>query len=168
MTIEDNTIVTMSYELRENSRKGPVLEVMSSAYPFIFFYRSNSLLDRFQEHIAGLGAGETFEFTIPSQSAYGKRSSDNIVDIPIERFVIDDEMGDSIRDVGQYVAITDEEGRQRNGMVIAKEATHLKVDLNHAMAGKDLHFTGRILQVRAAKPDEIIQRRYIMPDGIRF
>lgn len=168
MTIDDNMIVTMSYALREGNGQGALLEVMSDAYPFIFFYKSDSLLEAFQENIRGLRSGDAFEFTIPKQDAYGAHHQDNIVDIPIERFVVDDEMADSIRDVGQYVAVKDDEGVQHNGLVVEKNATHLKVDLNHAMAGKDLHFSGRILYVRAAKPDEIIQKRYIMPDGIRF
>lgn len=168
MTIDDNTIVTMSYELRDGNERGPVLEVMSDAYPFIFFYQSEALLGSFQENIRGLQSGDAFEFVIPTQDAYGAHHQDNMVNIPIERFVIDDEMADSIRDVGQYVAVKDDQGVQHNGLVVEKNATHLKVDLNHAMAGKDLHFSGRILYVRAAKPDEIIQKRYIMPDGIRF
>ena len=168
MKIEDNTIVTMSYELREQDRKGPVLEVMDTAYPFIFFYESETLLISFQERIWGLNSGELFEFNIPAEEAYGRHEPSNVVDIPIERFIVDEEMADSIRDVGQYVAVTGDDGKQHNGLVVAKNATHLTVDLNHAMAGKDLHFRGRILFVRAAKPDEIIQKRYIMSDGIRF
>ncbi|MEQ9441624.1 MAG: FKBP-type peptidyl-prolyl cis-trans isomerase [Cyclobacteriaceae bacterium] len=168
MTVEDHTIVSMCYELRKGNRHGPVMEVMNAAYPFIFFYKSDTLLASFQENIHGLEAGEAFEFTIPSQEAYGAHSQANVVDIPIERFVVDDEMADSIQDVGQYVAVTDDGGKQHNGIIVEKQATHLKVDLNHVMAGKDLHFTGQILHLRAAMPDEIIQKRYIMPDGIRF
>ena len=168
MTIEENCIVTMSYELREGDASGQVMEVMDMAYPFIFFYKSKSMLDSFQENLRGLESGEGFEFTLGAQDAYGLRTDENVVEIPIERFVVDDEMADSIRDVGQYVAITDDQGQTQNGKVVEKTATHLKVDLNHAMADKNLHFQGRILSVRKASADEIIQKRYIMPDGIRF
>lgn len=168
MIIEENRIVTLSYELREGDEAGHILEVMSMAYPFIFFYKSESILDSFQENLRGLGSGETFAFTLPATQAYGERKEANIAEIPIERFVIDDEMADSIRDVGEYVAVTDDQGQTQNGKVIQKTATHVKVDLNHAMAGKDLHFQGRVLSVRKASADEIVQKRYIMPDGIRF
>lgn len=166
MTIEENVVVTLSYELKDAS--GQLMEVMDVVYPFIFFYKSGYILEVFQENLRGLSAGDTFEFVIPSEQAYGAHKASEIVSIPIERFVVDAEMADSIRDVGQYVAITDDQGHRHAGKVIQKTATHLKVDLNHAMAGKDLHFKGRILQVRAASADEIIQKRYIMPDGIRF
>ncbi len=168
MTVEENRIITLSYELREGDTSGHLMEVMDIAYPFIFFYKSEGILDRFQENLRGLESGETFEFTLPEEHAYGPRKDANIAEIPIERFVVDDEMADSIRDVGEYVAITDDQGNTQNGKVVAKTATFLKVDLNHAMAGKDLHFKGRILNVRKASTDEIIQKRYIMPDGIRF
>ncbi len=167
-TIEENTIVTLSYELREKDGAGPVMEVMDIAYPFIFFYPSDHILEAFQQHLRGLAAGDTFEFILPARQAYGQRQQAQIVEIPIERFVVDEEMADSIRDVGQYVAVTDDQGRKQNGKIVKKTATYLEVDLNHAMAGKDLHFRGRVLQVRKASADEIIQKRYIMPDGIRF
>ena len=168
MRIEENCIVTMSYELREHNEQGPVLEVMDIAYPFIFFYPSDNLLASFQENIHGLAHGDDFAFILKAKDAYGEHQERQVVDIPIERFVIDDELADAIRDVGQYVSVKDDQGRQQNGKVIRKTATHLTVDLNHAMAGKELHFKGSILRVRPALADEIIQKRYIMPDGIRF
>lgn len=168
MIVEENCIVTMSYELREGDASGHLMEVMDMAYPFVFFYKSDSILDSFQEYLRGLENGETFEFTLDAKDAYGQHKDEQIAEIPIERFVVDDEMADSIRDVGEYVAVTDDQGNTQNGKVIQKTATHVKVDLNHAMAGKRLHFSGRILSVRKASADEIIQKRYIMPDGIRF
>ena len=168
MRIEDNSIVTMSYELREQNEQGAVLEVMDVAYPFIFFYPSDNLLPAFQENIHGLAHGEEFAFILPASQAYGTHQTAQVVDIPIERFVVDQEGADTIRDVGQYVAVTDDQGRQQNGKVVKKTATELTVDLNHAMVDKDLHFRGQILRVRPASVDEIIQKRYIMPDGIRF
>ena len=168
MRIEENCIVTMSYELREHNAQGPVLEVMDIAYPFIFFYPSTNLLASFQENIHGLAHGDDFDFVLSAKDAYGEHQTEQVVDIPIERFVVDDELADSIRDVGQYVSVKDDQGQQQNGKVVEKTATHLTVDLNHAMVGKGLHFRGRVLRVRPASADEIIQRRYIMPDGIRF
>ncbi len=168
MHIDDNCIVTMSYELREQNEQGPVLEIMDIAYPFIFFYPADNLLPSFQKNIHGLAHGEEFTFILPASDAYGTHQAAQIVNIPIERFVIDDEGADTIRDVGQYVAVTDDQGRQQNGKIVKKTATELTVDLNHAMVDKDLYFRGQILRVRSASVDEIVQKRYIMPDGIRF
>ena len=168
MRIEDHCIVTMSYELRENNAQGPVLEVMDIAYPFIFFFPAANLLEAFQKNIRGLAHGDDFAFTLAASDAYGYYQPQQVVDIPIERFIVDEELADSIRDVGQYVSVQDDQGQRQNGKVVKKTATHLTVDLNHAMVDKDLHFTGRILRVRPASADESIQKRYIMPDGIRF
>ncbi|WKN33894.1 FKBP-type peptidyl-prolyl cis-trans isomerase [Porifericola rhodea] len=168
MVVEENRIITLSYKLRDGDVNGNVMEVMDIAYPFIFYYKSDGILDSFQENLRGLSSGDTFSFIIPATHAYGPYTKDNIAAIPIERFVVDEEMADSIRDVGEYVAVTDDDGYTQNGKVVEKNATHLKVDFNHAMAGKDLHFSGRILNIRQATADESVQKRYIMPDGIRF
>ena len=168
MRVEDHCIVTMSYKLREQNEQGAVLEVMDTVYPFIFFYPADNLLPAFQRNIHGLDHGAEFAFTLSAAEAYGTHQAAQVVSIPVERFIIDQEGADTIRDVGQYVAVRDDQGRQQNGKIVKKTATELTVDLNHAMVDKDLYFQGKILRVRPASVDEIIQKRYIMPDGIRF
>ena len=168
MTVDDNHIITLSYELRENDEQGPLMEVMDIAYPFVFFFKTNMLLDAFQEKLRGTPSGSAFSFVVPCEDAYGPRNPDEIKQIPIERFVIEEEGADTIRDVGEFVTLTDSDGMNVNGRVVEKTPTHLKVDLNHAMAGKNLHFSGRILSIRPANIDEIAQKRFIPPDGVRF
>ena len=49
----------------------------------------------------------------------------------------------------------DQNGEQVIGKVIAMEKDFVKMDFNHPLAGKDLYFTGKVINVRAATPDEI-------------
>ena len=81
-----------------------------------------------------------------------------LLSFPLSDLLLTTKGADTIRDVGQYVAVTDDQGRQQNGKIIRKTATELTVDMNHAMVDKDLHFQGKILRVRPASVDEIIQK----------
>jgi FKBP-type peptidyl-prolyl cis-trans isomerase SlyD len=51
--------------------------------------------------------------------------------------------------------LQDSEGNPLDGRVIEIGEDFVKVDLNHPLAGEDLHFKGEILSVREATEDEL-------------
>lgn len=164
MTVDEQCIVTLAYELREGSSAGPVVEVMDANWPFKFFYGSGKLLPAFEDKIYGLEEGQRFEFTLTPAEAYGKLRESEIIDLPQHLF---SEQPDSILTAGNYITVTDHEGGQHNGKILSWTDQTVKVDFNHAMAGKTLHFSGVILNIRPATVDELIRKSYIKEDGVR-
>jgi FKBP-type peptidyl-prolyl cis-trans isomerase SlyD len=51
--------------------------------------------------------------------------------------------------------LQDSEGNPLDGRVIEIGEDFVKVDLNHPLAGEDLHFKGEILSVREATEEEL-------------
>ena len=51
--------------------------------------------------------------------------------------------------------MSDQNGEQVIGKVVAIETDFVKMDFNHPLAGKDLYFTGKVINMRTATPDEI-------------
>ena len=47
------------------------------------------------------------------------------------------------------------DGYQITGMVKGLTAENVTMDFNHPLVGKDLHFTGKVLTVRDATPEEL-------------
>lgn len=155
MIIRENTVVTVTYVLRENGPQGPGVEEVDRQYPFQFLFGRGRLLPAFEAHLEGCRPGDTFTFTLPPEEAYGQPRQDEIVDVPVEIFNNSpDELYELIR-VGYYLTLTDQSGQQRNGKVLAVGGETVQMDFNHAMAGKTLHFEGNVLAVREASPDEI-------------
>lgn len=161
MRIEANKIITLTYTLRENGPKGPVLEQMDAIYPFKFFYGNKQLLPAFEAQLAGLEEGAAFEFTLKPEEAYGPIREDLYIDVP--KTVFTDE---ELLSVGQFVALTDDQGDTHNGKVISWTETQVKVDFNHEMAGKTLFFKGAVLNIREATADEITRKNYIEAGGV--
>ena len=52
----------------------------------------------------------------------------------------------------------DSEGNLLHGKVAAVDEEYVTMDFNHPLAGKDLHFSGEILEVRAASEEEMSHR----------
>ena len=168
MIVEDHNIVTLSYELREGGPEGEILEVMNVHYPFKFFCGGEQLLPAFEEQLQGLGEGDAFEFTLPPDLAYGDLDTDQVLDIPRDVFEERDKGGlENLLIEGNFIQLTDEEGEQFNGKILSWDEELVKVDFNHAMAGKTLHFKGVVLNIRKASVDELIRKQVVEEDGVR-
>lgn len=168
MIVEDHNVVTLSYELREGGPEGEILEVMNVHYPFKFFCGGDQLLPAFEEQLQGLGEGDAFEFTLPPDLAYGDLDQDQVLDIPRDVFEEENKGGlENLLIEGNFIMLTDEEGEQFNGKILSWDDELVKVDFNHAMAGKTLHFKGVVLNIRKATVDELIRKQVMEEDGVR-
>ncbi len=167
ITIEENRVVTLAYELRDSSADGELLERMDARYPFIFLFGSGKLLKSFEENLRGLGSDDSFEFVLTAEQAYGRSNALNILKIPLENFKRASDIPESYIQIGNMVNLTDDEGLSHNGKIIGIEATQIEVDFNHVMVDKDLHFKGAILAIREARLEELMRKHYIEEDGVR-
>ncbi len=168
MIVEEHNIVTLSYELREGGPEGEILEIMNVHYPFKFFCGGDQLLPAFEEQLRGLSEGDAFEFTLPPNLAYGDLDLDQVLEIPRDVFEEEDKGGlENLLIEGNFIMLTDEEGEQFNGKILSWDNDLVKVDFNHAMAGKILHFKGVVLNIRKATVDELIRKQVVEEDGVR-
>ena len=56
---------------------------------------------------------------------------------------------------GNVVPLMDSEGHRLNAQVVEVTDSHVKVDLNHPLAGCDLNFVGEVVEMRDATNEEI-------------
>ncbi|MEM7548302.1 MAG: peptidylprolyl isomerase [Bacteroidota bacterium] len=161
MKIEDNTVVTMTYELRQGDEQGELLEIMNDKYPFEFLYGNGALLKSFEDKIRDLGEGDDFGFRIDAEDAYGYPRKEEIIDLSIDAFRVDGSIPEGLIEKDNHVNVTDDHGDRHVGRILEYDRNTVKVDFNHAMVGKDLHFKGTILRIRPASVDEIIKKHHI-------
>lgn len=164
MIAEKNKVVSMCYELRLNGKDGDVVEVVEESNPFNFIFGNGHLLEKFEENISGLKANDTFEFMLTSNEAYGQRNEENITDIPMNAFEVDGKIEEGLLEIGNYIPLRDEAGNHYNGKVVSVSESAVKLDFNHPLAGEDLYFTGSILSIREATPQEL-EHGHVHQDG---
>jgi FKBP-type peptidyl-prolyl cis-trans isomerase SlyD len=70
-------------------------------------------------------------------------------------FETDGKIKEEICRVGNEVPMMDSEGNPLNGVINEITDTHVKMDFNHPMAGLDLFFAGKIVDVRDATDYEL-------------
>lgn len=155
MKINNNTFVSLIYELRENDNEGRVIETVTSERPLSFVFGSGNLLPTFEENIVNLQKGDGFRFHLVADQAYGERREDMIIDIPISVFLKDGVIDENICRVGNEVPMMDRDGNRINGTINEITDTSVKMDFNHPMAGTNLYFTGTVTEVREATDLEL-------------
>lgn len=155
MIAAKNSVVSIVYELRSGSKKGEVVESLTSENPLTFLFGTGGLLPKFEEQLDGLTTGDNFEFQLNSEDAYGPIIENAIVHVPQSVFEIDGKIDENLMKIGAVVPMMDTEGRRLNGKVIALEGDAVKMDFNHPMAGEDLYFKGEVTDVRSATEEEL-------------
>lgn len=168
MTVDDHHIITLSYEVRDGGPSGPILERMDARNPFIFLFGTGRMLPAWERRIYGLSSGKGFAFQLNPDDAYGMPDDKHMLRMPIHLFQNEREQIDPTLLVeGQYVMLTDADGKNVNAKIIKWDDETVTLDANHALAGRTLFFSGAVLNVRKATVDELIQKRYIEPGGVR-
>jgi FKBP-type peptidyl-prolyl cis-trans isomerase SlyD len=155
MKIENNMMVSLIYELRENDSNGRIIETLDETRPLKFIYGTGRLLPVFESNINSLKSGDPFNFKLNSDSAYGEKREDMIIDVPISVFEMDGQLNEDICKVGNEVPMTDSDGNPLTGVINEITESYVKMDFNHPMAGLDLYFTGKIVDVREATQNEL-------------
>lgn len=93
------------------------------------------VIEGFEDTVSEMEVGEEKEIDVPSEKAYGPRSSDNVETYPEKEFK---RQGVNVSR-GETVMIGN-----RQGKVISASSGRIKVDFNHPLSGKDLHYWIRV------------------------
>lgn len=151
MTIQLNSVVALTYDLytKENGEE-VFVEKADEQNPLVFLFGVGMMLPKFEENLAGLNIGDNYDFHLAAEDAYGVKDDSRVTDLPKEMF------GDmEIPAVGSILPLQDDQGHQFSARVKEITESAVIVDLNHPMAGQDLHFIGKIISVREATADEL-------------
>lgn len=155
MTVSQNKVVSLTYELKIDNASGEVVDMADASEPMVFLYGAGNLLPKFESQLFNLKVQDNFEFTLDAADAYGEFTEEAIVPLPIDVFMIDGKLDPEMLRIGNVIPMQDNEGHPLEGAVKSVEKDTVIMDFNHPMAGKTLYFTGTILELRDATAEEI-------------
>ena len=155
MKVGKDMVMTLTYEMRQNEENGEIIQKDDEKRPFVHLFGAGSLIPAFEENLAGLSARDEFGFFLDSENAYGETSEKAIIELEKLLFEIDGKIDEDIISVGKMVAMQDENGHPLDGIVLDIKENTVIMDFNHPLAGQNLYFSGKILDVREALDEEI-------------
>ena len=77
------------------------------------------------------------------------------MDLPKTIFVIDGKLAEDMLTVGNQIPMSDAQGNRMMGVVKEVGDDTVKMDFNHPMAGKTLHFDVEVVEVRDVTPEDL-------------
>lgn len=152
-----NKYVTVAYELYTDNDKGihELVEKAPIEHPFQFISGLGIALDSFESKILALAEGETFDFVLKVDEAYGPYEQDHVIELPKETFAINGRFDKDMVYPGAVLPLVNADGMRFQGLVLELKDNTVIIDLNHPLAGKDLHFKGQVVTMRDATNEEI-------------
>ena len=154
MKITQNAVVEFSYELEVD---GQVVDHTTKERPLDYIHGTGSLLPKLEAHIEGMEPGDKFDVTLSPADSYGEVDPNRIIDLPKAAFEVNGEIREDLLVPGNTIPMMNSMGGVIPGVVIEVSEDSVKMDLNHQMAGKTLHFTGEVLSVREATEKELTE-----------
>lgn len=164
MEISKNKVVSLTYTLKLDHAEGELVEMVDKTEPLVFIYGAGMMLPKFEENIVGKGVGDGFEFTLISPDAYGDYQLDMVVNLPLDIFKVEGKVDYEMLKEGSMLPMMDNQGNHLQGKVLGVETDTVRMDFNHPMSGKTLHFTGEIVDIREASEEEL-SHGHIHTDG---
>jgi len=149
MAIEQNSVVSMHYELKD-VQNGEVLDSNLGSAPLSFILGKGHIIPGLESEIAKLAEGEKAEITVAAAEAYGEYDDAAVQTLPKEQFA-GIELAEGMTLYGQG-----ENGQTVQVTVKSFDDENVNVDFNHPLAGKDLLFAVSVAEIREATPDEIL------------
>ena len=147
MKIEKDRVVRFHYTLSEGGAGEP-LETSKDREPVAILAGHGNIIPGLEKAMDGREAGETFSVDVPAAEAYGERRDNLTQRVPKKHF------GDQRLAPGMQVVLNTNFG-PRPVTIHKVGMSVVDVDLNHPMAGRDLHFDIEVVEVREASAEEI-------------
>lgn len=147
MIIENKRVVSFHYTLTNEA--GQELESSRGRDPMAYLHGAHNIIPGLEKALAGKGAGDRFQVTLPPAEAYGERNPSNIQRIASKHF-----KNPRSLQAGQLVSLQTREG-ERPAVIVKVGRFNVDVDANHPLAGQTLTFDVEVIDVREASPEEI-------------
>ena len=146
MKIEKDRVVRFHYSVAEQGAE-PV-ETSRDGEPLAILAGHGNIIPGLEKAMEGREAGEKFAVDVAAADAYGEKREGMIQRVPKKHF------GNQRLAPGMQVVLNTNFGPRP--VTIAKVGMSVvDVDLNHPMAGKDLHFDIEVVDVREASAEEL-------------
>ncbi len=155
MKVGKNKVVTLTYTLRFEDNNGDIIQQVTEERPFVHLFGNGTLLPVFESNLDGLEPGTEFAFGLNQKEGYGEFTEDAIIELEKKIFEKDGKIDEELLKIGNMITMQDQEGRPIDGRVLEIKSDKVVMDFNHPLAGKNLHFSGKVIDVRDASEEEL-------------
>lgn len=147
MQVESNKVVTIDYVLKDD--EGNVID-RSEGGNFSYLHGANNIIPGLESALMGKAAGDELSVSLEPEQGYGQRNESLKQVVSKEMFQAQEDI-----EVGRQFYAQSPDGQQLIITVVDVDDDEITIDANHPLAGVNLNFDVRVIEVRDATEDEI-------------
>ena len=164
MSEAQNKVISLDYKLTRDNESGELIETTEGNAPMVFLTGVGQMIPDFESNVVTKNTGDAFSFGITSDKAYGARTDEALIELPKSTFMHEGALIPDLKE-GNVIALEDDRGMPFPSKVLSIGEETVKMDMNHPLAGQDLHFTGTVVEVREATAEELEHGHVHGPGG---
>ena len=147
LQIADNIVVSMDYNLTVDEE---IIDSTENMAPIQFIHGKGNIIPGLEKELVGLKIGDTKQILVQPAEAYGEFDENAFTDVSKDQFPPDFEIR-----LGGEIRVRTISGQFISAIIHEVADDMVKLNLNHPLAGKQLLFDAKIIDLRQATEDEI-------------
>jgi FKBP-type peptidyl-prolyl cis-trans isomerase SlyD len=151
MKITHGVVAAIDYTLSD--AEGRVLDSSDGLPPLEYLHGFQNIIPGLERRLENLAAGAGVRVVVPPAEGYGERDERLVMTVPREQFPPEDDVRPGMKFQGQI------NGGVHVLRIISVGDDTVVVDANDELAGAELHFSVKVVSVRAATPEELANGR---------
>ena len=140
MYISSNKVVTVHYSLTDDNQ-----QIIENTYeknkPLVYTQGRGQMPSGFESQLSKATKGQKLSFSLMPAEAYGLRKINNTQRIPVKYLKHEGKLS-----AGKQIKVNTDTG-VRHGTIIKVGKFNADVDMNHPLAGKNLHFEVEVISI---------------------
>ncbi|MBC7878124.1 MAG: peptidylprolyl isomerase [Anaerolineales bacterium] len=146
-TVQNGVVVSMDYKLTVD---GEVLDSSDDAGPLQFLAGHDNIVPGLEREMIGMKIGDSKDVVVSPEDGYGEFDEEGFMDVPRSEFPSDMQIEEGVE-----LNITDEDGENQFARVESITNESVRLDLNHPLAGAELHFNVTVVALREPTAEEL-------------
>jgi len=138
--IKDGSTVSIEYTLKLDD--GSTADTNVGGEPLTYVHGEQQILPALEAQLAGMKAEETREVTLSAAEGYGPVREEGFQEVPLEMIPED------AREPGSRLVGQNQQGQPIHAQVKEVGEETAVLDLNHPLAGQNLHFDVKVLEIK--------------------
>lgn len=147
MTIRKDRVVTIDYSLKDG--EGELIDSSEGSDPLVYLHGNENIIPGLERHLDGKNPGDSLDCVVPANEGYGERDEALVFKVDRKDFGPETDVS-----VGMQFHARSENGTQVV-TIVGIDGGSVTVDANHPLAGEELHFSVKVVDVREATGEEL-------------
>ncbi len=147
LTVQDDMVVSMDYSLQV---EGELVDSSEGQEPLDFIQGRGAIVAGLERELYGMQIGEGKEVVVSARDGYGEVDEKAYMDVPRDQFPANIPL-----ETGTLLELRDQSGHPVHARIDEAGERTIRLDFNHPLAGKELHFSVKIAGLRAATAEEL-------------